>query len=63
MIVVQILAIKSSKGLVSIDKKSWVCSVDLQSAVANEASKYCRHFFVPHERIAESRHVVCFASA
>lgn len=45
----QTLAVKSSKPLIFIDKKPWVCSVDLEIAGASEASKYSWYFFVPPE--------------
>lgn len=58
-----ILAVTSSKKLIFIDKKSWVCSMDLESAGPDGSIKYSRHFFVPHEWIAGSRHVICSISS
>lgn len=58
-----VLAVTSSKRLIFIDKKSWVCSVELESAGVDGPSKYSRHFFVPHEWIAGSRHVICSVSS
>lgn len=54
-----VLAVTSSKRLIFIDKKSWVCSVDLESVNTNGVTSYTRHFFLPHEWIAGSRRVIC----
>lgn len=61
---VHVLAVTSDKRLIFIDKKSWVCSVDLENAdTYNGLTKYSRHFFAPHEWVAGSRHVICSTSA
>jgi WD40 repeat protein/pimeloyl-ACP methyl ester carboxylesterase len=59
-----VLAVTSSKKLIFIDKKSWVCSVDLGNAdTCNRLTTYSRHFFVPFEWVAGSRHVICATSS
>lgn len=58
-----ILDVTSNSRLIFIDKKSWVCSMDLQSVGTESLTKYSRHFFIPHEWLAGSSHVICSVSS
>ena len=47
--------------LIFLDPSSWVCSVDLSAAVADNI--YMRHFFVPYDWFSSTRELVCAVTA
>ncbi|XXG98090.1 hypothetical protein Hte_004409 [Hypoxylon texense] len=49
-----VIGFSDSGKLVFLDKKSWVCSMDIDNSVT-----YSRHFFVPYDWFAGTRHILC----
>ena len=56
--VTHLVGIGESGKLVFLDKRSWVCSVDLGS-LDNASLSYSRHFFVPYDWFAGTRDIIC----
>lgn len=52
--VAHVIGFSESGKLVFLDKKSWVCSVDIDNMAT-----YSRHFFVPYDWFAGTRHIIC----
>lgn len=54
-----VLSVDLGRKLVFLDKRSWVCSVDLDGLGANSGLvSYYRHFFAPHDWFAGIRDVI-----
>ncbi|MCJ1405745.1 hypothetical protein MMC11_008975 [Xylographa trunciseda] len=57
-VMAHVIGIGNAGKLVFLDKRSWVCSVDLGS-LDNASVSYSRHFFVPYDWFAGARDIIC----
>lgn len=54
--VAHVIGLSDAGRLVFLDKGSWVCSINMDDIATGS---YSRHFFIPHDWFAGTRHIKC----